>query len=466
MSNRSDTSGFINRTLSNLRQVWRGRPPGIAVAPDLPDGDVERLKRQIDACLTAKGGEVSARLRAAGLGQSYLGLSDEGRVRFLRVLAEDYDVETEALEVALARVNEAADADTRHDALRALRRDLLPPRTKLLTQFNALPQGVKFLVDMRKDLLALGARDDPALRRLDVDLRELLTSWFDIGFLDLERITWESPAALLEKLIDYEAVHRIRSWDDLKNRLDSDRRCYAFFHPRMPDEPLIFIEVALVKGIAGNVQELLDEAAPEQDPEAADAAIFYSISNAQAGLAGVSFGDFLIKRVADDLQRSLPTLKSFATLSPVPGFLRWLENRLEREGEDVFGAAEAESLKAAAEMEEAPAALRALLARDDWAGDAALAEGLKPILLRLAAGFLQATDERGRARDRVAHFHLSNGARLERLNWLGDTSGNGMVQSAGIMVNYLYRLADIEKNHEAYRGNGRIVAAPAVKKLG
>ena len=465
MSNRSDAARFIDRTLSNLRHVWRGRPPGIAVAPDLPEGDVERLKRQIDACLTAKGGEVSARVRAADLGQSYLGLSEEGRSRFLGVLARDYDVEPEALEEALARVDAAGDEEARRDALRALRGELLPQRTKLLTQFNALPQGVKFLVDMRADLLALGERDDPAFRRLDTDLRELLTSWFDIGFLDLARITWESPAALLEKLIAYEAVHRIRSWDDLKNRLDSDRRCYAFFHPRMPDEPLIFIEVALVKGIADNVQELLDEEAPEMDPEVADAAIFYSISNAQAGLAGVSFGDFLIKRVADDLQRSLPTLKSFATLSPAPGFMRWLENRLEREGGDVFGAGESEMLRERAEMAEAPAALRSLLSRPNWTEDEELSQALKPILLRLAASFLLSTDDKGRARDRVAHFHLSNGARLERINWLADTSSNGLRQSAGIMVNYLYRLPDIEKNHEAYRGQGRIVSAPVVKRL-
>ncbi len=465
MSNRSDAAGFIDRTLSNLRQVWRGRPPGLTVAPDLPEGDVARLKGQIDACLTAKGGEVSARVRAADLGQSYLGLTEVGRARFLQVLAEDYDVETNALDAALVRVSEAEDEERRRDALRQLRRDLLPQRTKLLTQFNALPQGVKFLVDMRADLLALDTGEDAALRRLDVDLRELLTSWFDIGFLDLARITWESPAALLEKLIAYEAVHRIRSWEDLKNRLDSDRRCYAFFHPRMPDEPLIFIEVALVEGMSGNVQELLDHEAPEKAPEAADTAIFYSISNAQAGLVGVSFGDFLIKRVADDLQRSLPTLKNFATLSPAPGFMRWLISTMERDGEDVFSSGEAEVLREQAGLEEASAALRSLLARADWAEDAELAAALRPILQRLAATYLLGADEAGRARDPVGHFHLSNGARLERINWLADTSANGMKQSAGIMVNYLYRLADIEKNHEAYRGGGRIAAAPQVKRL-
>ena len=201
----------------------------------------------------------------------------------------------------------------------------------LLRQFNALPEGVKFLVDRRAELLGI-AGQDAALRGLADDLRDLLANWFDIGFLELRRITWESPAALLEKLIAYEAVHEIRGWTDLKNRLEADRRCFAFFHPRMPDEPLIFVEVALVSGIAGNIHALLDEEAPIGNPQTADAAIFYSISNCQKGLVGISFGDFLIKRVADALTAELPRLKTFATLSPLPGFRAWLAAEAEREG--------------------------------------------------------------------------------------------------------------------------------------
>ncbi|HRE17799.1 MAG TPA: malonyl-CoA decarboxylase family protein, partial [Rhodocyclaceae bacterium] len=196
-------------------------------------------------------------------------------------------------------------------------------RIRILTQFNALPQGVKFLVDLRVDLLSF-LESDPELAALDRELENRLTAWFDVGFLELRRITWQSPAALLEKLIQYEAVHAIRSWTDLKNRLDSDRRCYGFFHPRMPDEPLIFVEVALVNKLADNVQELLDEHAPVFDPKQATTAIFYSISNTQEGLRGVSFGNFLLKRVVDALKRDLPQLKQFATLSPLPGLRRWL----------------------------------------------------------------------------------------------------------------------------------------------
>jgi malonyl-CoA decarboxylase len=455
---------FLDRTLRNLRVAWRGRSDG-DLAPDLPEAEIGRLKRQIDACLRARGGEVSARVRAADLGRSYLGLSETGRRRFLILLAEDYDVDEEALQAATVDLVAADSAEARRHLRRRLRQALVPPRVKLLTQFNALPQGVKFLVDMRADLRALLGQDVAALDVLDDDLRELLTSWFDVGFLDLAHITWASPAALLEKLIAYEAVHQIRSWEDMKNRLDFDRRCYAFFHPRMPDEPLIFIEVALVKGMTDSVQDLLDQTAPKIDPATADTAIFYSISNAQAGLIGVSFGSFLIKRVVDDLRRDLGNLKTFATLSPVPGFMAWLGAEIEARGEELLRAVEAEALTAAAGMAPAAAALRALLDRPAWYRDEAQAAVLQPVLMRLCAVYLLEVRNGERTHDRVAHFHLTNGARLERLNWLADTSENGLAQSAGIMVNYLYRLADIEKNHEAYRGAGRIAAATKVRRL-
>src|SRR5205823_1486269 len=263
--------------------------------------------------------------------RTFLALNPAGRERFLKLLASEFDTDHEAIDRCCAELAAASGTPARTAAERALRAALTAPRVTLLRQFNALPEGVKFLVDRRAELIAING-DNPALRGLADDLRDLLANWFDIGFLQLQRITWDSPAALLEKLMAYEAVHEIRGWTDLKNRLEADRRCFAFFHPRMPDEPLIFVEVALVTGIAGNIHALLDEAAPIGDPQAADSAIFYSISNCQQGLVGISLGDFLIKRVVDALATELPRLKSFATLSPLPGFRAWLTAEAERKG--------------------------------------------------------------------------------------------------------------------------------------
>jgi malonyl-CoA decarboxylase len=317
---------------------------------------------------------------------------------------------------------------------------------------------------MRAELMSF-ARGDDVLTALDHDLHSLLANWFDEGFLEIKRITWDSPAALLEKLMYYEAVHEIRGWSDLKNRLEADRRCFAYFHPRMPDEPLIFVEVALTQGMADNVQSLLDETAPVGDPATADTAIFYSISNCQRGLSGISFGAFLIKRVVDRLAAELPHLARYATLSPMPGFCAWLETRLGEEGDDLLTPLERRALEVLP-GDPAEHGVAALLARPDWYQDEAVAQALKTPLLRLAARYLlNEKTPRGRALDGVAHFHLSNGARLERLNWLGDLSPKGLQQSAGIMINYLYRLADIEENHEAYTGEGRVTASPAITRL-
>jgi malonyl-CoA decarboxylase len=422
------------------------------------------LRAQVVDGLEAKGGEVSARGRAAELGRAYLGLSAKGQRRFLHLLATEFGPRPQDVEAAIKAYEAAHEAPARQAAERALRCSLVSPRSKLLAQFNSLPNGIKFLVDLRAELRA-GLDDDPSLRLLDADLRDLLSGWFDIGFLKLERITWRAPAALLEKLAAYEAVHRVRSWQDLKNRLDSDRRFYGFFHPNMPDEPLIFVEVALVSGLADNIQTLLDSGAPADDPARADTAIFYSISNAQRGLAGLSFGGFLIKRVLDDLVRDLPSLKVFATLSPIPGLRMWIEARIAEEGEALLTAGETRALKAAAEragLEEAP--FDELLA-GNWHKDEALSNALAPALLRLAARYLLTAREADEPLDRVARLHLSNGARIERLNWLADISPNGLKQSYGIMVNYRYRPADIEKNHEAYRGSGTIAATSAVRGL-
>ena len=459
--------GVFDRTLTNLRSAWREIAESargvLAGSPrsELSAEDPDRLREQMLSCLDGRGGEVTARARAADLGRTYLALDSAGRERFLILLAGEFDVDRREIDRCCSVVVGASGSDQRTAAERALRVALEPPRINLLRRFNALPEGVKFLVDRRAELIDLGQRD-AALAGLEDDLKRLLANWFDIGFLELKRITWESSAALLEKLMAYEAVHEIRGWTDLKNRLDTDRRCFAFFHPRMPDEPLIFVEVALVSGMTGHIHDLLDEAAPIGDPQLADTAIFYSISNCQRGLAGISFGDFLIKRVVDALAIELPRLRVFATLSPVPGFRAWLERESRASSGDLLLPAERSPIDALGEgLGEAD--LPALV---DRYPDPQVAAALREPLLRLAARYLvRERTSSGRALDPVAHFHLSNGARVERLNWLGDVSPKGLQQSAGMMVNYLYRLGDIEANHEAYRGEGRVVASTQIRNL-
>ncbi|MDP6572510.1 MAG: malonyl-CoA decarboxylase [Rhodospirillales bacterium] len=466
--------GFLDRALRNLRSAWQGiagvkyDAAAASLRPDLPDEDAARLREQMRACLETRGGEVSARARAAALGHAYLALDAVGRERFLKVLAEDFDVDHEAVDTAAEALRQADGATVaRQEAEKNLRAALWAPRVKLLTQFNSLPEGVKFLVDMRAELIPM-ARRDPLLKALESDLKFRLTMWFDVDFLELKRITWDgTPAEVLEKLIAYEAVHAITSWDDLKNRLASDRRCFAYFHPRMPDEPLIFVEVALVDGMADSIQDLLDEKAPVLDPASADTAIFYSISNAQKGLAGISFGGFLIKRVADSLAGEFPGLKNFATLSPIPGFRTWLDGVLKNGEAGLLLPSEHKTLKSAAGgLGGAKGTLKGLLEGVDQGAKGAIGKIPCGPLMRLCARYLlQEKREDGAALDPVAHFHLSNGARMERLNWRGDRSPKGMAQSAGIMINYLYKLDDIGENHEAYTSEGEIVASSAVRGL-
>ena len=464
-------SSLLERTVANLRNAWREiaaltlPSAGLAsVRPDLPDDDLPRLRRHISECLESRGGEVSARARAAELGRSYLALSAVGRRRFLDLLANEYAVDRGNVRLAIRVYEDAGDLAALASAEEQLRNALVAPRLSLFRQMTTLPDGFKFLVDLRGELLAQ-ASDDPAFVALDRDLQGLFASWFDVGLLTLERITWHSPAILLEKLIDYEAVHEIRSWDDLKNRLDSDRRCYAFFHPRMSQEPLIFVEVALTNGIAGNIQELLDEAAPRQDPRDCDAAIFYSISNTQAGLRGISFGNFLIKQVIDDLARDLPNVKVLSTLSPMPGFRGWLDKKLADGDSGLLGDVEWAKLRSAAAADSGPEAFLILLSRPDWHRDPTVMAVLEAPLKRLAGRYLVEEKANGSPLDPVARFHLTNGARIERINWLADRSDKGLRQSAGLMVNYLYRLNEIDSNHEAFSSQGKIAMSPAVKAL-
>jgi malonyl-CoA decarboxylase len=297
---------------------------------------------------------------------------------------------------------------------------------------------------MRAVLLGL-MKANPALAAVDADFVHLLTSWFNRGFLLLRPIDWSSPADILEKIIHYEAVHEIKDWDDLRRRLKpQDRRCFAFFHPQMPQEPLIFVEIALTSGIPGDIGELLSEKRAPIDLRKADTAVFYSISNTQLGLRGISFGNFLIKQVVEELLREMPWLRTFVTLSPLPGFAAWLKAQRQDGAEEALAA----------------------LDKPGWHEDAGARRALAPILEQAAAIYLvQAKGANRRPLDPVARFHLGNGARLERIHGSGDLSPKGLSQSHGVMVNYLYDPRTIEKNHEIYADGGDVVHSSAVRKI-
>ncbi len=433
------------------------------VAPDIVGIDEEHIKKQIHQCVYAKGGEILGRSRAVELGCTFLGLSKEGRRKFLDILAHDFDADPQEIQKAIDIFQAAKKEDDRIRAQTQLALALVPPRVRLLKQFNSLPNGFKFLIDLRAELLPI-RKQNPYLGKLDNDLKRLLSSWFDIELLDLKEITWQSPASLLEKLIQYERVHEIRSWSDLKNRLDSDRQCFAFFHNKIENEPLIFVSVALVKAISSSVQVLLDETADTMDPEEADTAIFYSITNAQPGLAGINLGNFLIKRVVKVLRKKFKNLEHFATLSPLPRFRQWLDPLLEKGDTSLLKPDEIPVLTAGQPDTNAARRLFTHL-NSTWQKEPALAAALEPILTRLCAHYLLEVKRGEKAFDPVANFHLSNGARLERINRLGDTSEKGMKQSAGLMVNYYYDLPKIEKNHEFYITESRINASKEVRRL-
>ena len=397
--------------------------------------DAATLAGRADALLSARG-EASGVAIAAEILKGYRGLDAEGRLSFFTHLASAFDPDPDAVNAAAAAYADAQSTE----ALDQLFRVAEPPRQELLRRLNMAPGGTRRLVEMRADLLGL-LRDHPDLRRIDNDFRHLLGSWFNRGFLVLSPIDWNTPAAVLEKIIAYEAVHAISDWDELRRRIaPPDRRCFAFFHPSMPDEPLIFVEVALTRDVPGSIQGLLDPARDPVAPGDARTAVFYSISNCQAGLAGVSFGAFLIKQVARDLSAALPNIADFVTLSPVPGFRSWLSS-------------------AATDDDEARICAEALDAGPPE-------EAIKPRLLRLAATyFLDAKRADGAPPDPVARFHLGNGAELHAIHWMGDTSPKGLAEAGGLMVNYRYRLDQIEANHEAFATNGEVLATRAVRAL-
>ena len=416
--------------------------PGAATIAETPV-TLEGLCR---ALLSGRG-EASGVALARRVLDLYAAAPVPARLDFFRLLARDFGPDPARLRAAWA----AYDGDPVAPAgLRALLRAVEPPRQELFRRLNLAPGGTAALVRMREDLLGHGG-DEPGLTSVDDDLAHLLSSWFNRGFLVLRRVDWSTPADILERIIRHEAVHAIRDWDDLRRRVQPpDRRCFAFFHPSLVDEPLIFVEVALTREVPGSIQALLAEDREVLPPERATTAVFYSISNCQPGLKGVSFGNFLIKQVVEELSREVPSLATFVTLSPAPGFGRWLD----RVAAD----------PAAAGLDGTDTAALEALRAPGWHRDPA-AERLRPLLLGLAAHYyLRAKGPGGKPLDPVARFHLGNGARLERLNWPGDTSAKGLREAAGLMVNYLYDPRSIEANHEAFANHGTVVAADAVER--
>ncbi len=443
------------RTVDSVLRAWREvevmarHAVQHDIRPSVPKEDVELLLAEMRRCLDSKGGEVTARAHTADLGRTYLKLNEAGRIKFLKLLAEEFALDKKKLTALTKEYAKASDNAEKLKLEIAMRDVLVTPRSIILRQFTALPDGFKFLINMRADLLPV-VGDDVSLKGLEYDLKHILFEWFDIGLLDMAEITWKSPAVLLEKLIEYEAVHRVASWDDLKNRLDSDRRVFAFFHNKMPLEPLIFVHVALVEGMSSSIQQLLDEKGPVTDIDKADTAIFYSISNAQKGLVGISFGNFLIKRVVNVLTSEMKNIKTFATLSPIPNFRNWLDKEIANNNSKLVNAGDRETLK---------------LLDNEWTKDKKATAALKPLLLKLCSHYLIEAKKNDKPVDPVCNFHLSNGARLERLNWLGDVSAKGIKQSAGIMVNYYYKLSEIDENHEEFMAHGKIAASKNVRNM-
>jgi malonyl-CoA decarboxylase len=410
---------ILGRIVSSLAATGVVRPAGQRRA--------DRLANLLRTLISERGEATGAQLarRAVAL---YRGLDVPGRQHFFARLAREFSPDRE--DVLRAATAYRDDPSPAH--LAELQRVAEPPRQEVFRRMNMAPGGTAALLDLRREVMA-AIRKHPELAVLDHDLTHLLGSWFNRGFLELRRIDWTTPASILEKLITYEAVHEIRGFPDLKRRLERDRRCFAFFHPALPDEPLIFVEVAFVNELPADVAPILAMESAVGDPRRARCAVFYSITSCQEGLKGISFGNFLIKQVASDLRAELPNLKVFATISPIPGLRSWARRAL--------------SDGAVPEPEGMPSVPH------------------REVLEGLAAWYLTREWESGQAVDPVARFHLGNGARLERINWMADRSARGMAQSFGMMVNYVYDLGDVERNHEEYMKRHRVASSSSVDKL-
>jgi malonyl-CoA decarboxylase len=412
-----------------------------------PAADSQGLLELCEELLSGRG-EASGVALAREILTRYADLKTGPRIAFFESLAYRFGPDRARLDRAI----EAWRQNPSDELASELHQAAEPRRQELFRRLNLAPSGTAALVRMREHLLdVLPRRDD--LRSVDADFVHLFSSWFNRGFLVLRRIDWSTPAIVLEKIIRYEAVHRIRGWDDLRRRIDPpDRRCYAFFHPALVDDPVIFVEVALTRELPGAIGPILSGQREAMDPERATTAVFYSISNCQRGLAGVSFGHFLIKQVVEEVSRERPRLSTFVTLSPAPGFADWLKREREDENSRVLSADDR-------------AALAALDGYGWWQVPKTREPVQEPLMRAAGYYFVHARSKSGGPLDPVARFHLGNGARLERVNWLADASDKGMSQSHGVMVNYLYDLEDIEKNHEAFAESRTIAASNAVKRL-
>ena len=442
MASRMNVS-FLQELLNSIAEQGRHLLPRSLGGSGREDDITE-----LTLALVSNRGEASGVAIARELLRRYRMLDMAGRIDFLGFLARTMQPDAgEAARVAQLYLSQPDPA-----SMAALQRAVESPRLEFFRRLNLAPGATAQIVAMRRDLIAA---NDPSLRDVDNDLRHLLTSWFNRGFLVLRRIDWQTPATILDKIIAYEAVHEIQGWDDLRRRLDpADRRCYAYFHPSLVDEPLIFVEVALTDDIPESIGSVLQEAPKNGGSEdKPTTAVFYSISNCQEGLRGISFGNFLIKQVVEDLVKEMPSLKTFVTLSPVPNFAEWVRTaRTDASTAGLLTDAERERLD--------------VVVDPHWSESARVAEALKPTLLRLAAHyFLLAKARDGRPVDPVARFHLGNGARLERINWLADVSPKGMAEAHGLMVNYRYEIRDIEKNHEAFANEGVVAASRQVHGL-
>jgi malonyl-CoA decarboxylase len=403
-----------------------------------PQNPSRAARKALTLCsnLLSERGEVSGTLLATEALAAYQALDDAARAGFIDLLAHQFSPDP----LQVGRAGDDYRSSPSPETLAALQAAVASPREELFRRLNLAPGGTRVLVELRARLLRQ-LEHNPQWEPVAADLERLMIAWFNRGFLELRRIDWRTSALVLEKLIRYEAVHQIQGWNDLRRRLEADRRCYAFFHPALPDEPIIFIEAALTRGMSEKVQPLLDPDSPVLAPDTADCAMFYSITNCQEGLRGVPFGSFLIKQVVEDLGREFPRIRKFATVSPVPGFREWLEAKPEL------------------------ADLRARLSQARWWENRARSEALQKELIHWCARYLLQAKQGREPLDPVARFHLRNGARLEKINWLGDTSPAGMQRSAGIMVNYFYKLADLERNHEAYTRDYLVVAASEIESL-
>jgi len=413
-------------------------------------GASARSENLIELCdhLLSGRGEASGVALARDILMSYGELTVGPRIAFFEALGSRFGPDSARMEKAIVQWREKPTDETAAEVHAASE----PRRQELFRRLNLAPGGTAALVRMREQLMdALDHRED--LAAVDDDFVHLFSSWFNRGFLVLRRIDWSTPAIVLEKIIRYEAVHAIRDWDDLRRRIDPpDRRCFAFFHPALVDEPLIFVEVALAPEIPAAIAPILSSTREIVEPERMRTAVFYSISNCQRGLTGVSFGNFLIKQVAEEINREMPRLSTFVTLSPVTNFAEWLARERATEASTVLSAADK--------------MLFGLLDEAGWWRDNEKAARLQEPLMRAAAAyFLRARTPRGLPLDGVARFHLGNGARLERINWLADTSDKAITQACGFMVNYLYDLDEVEKNHEAYAEGRTVVASGAVQRL-